>query len=56
MPAWPRVDVVRSREVGGTCLGLSIVKRLIGLQGGSVHSASRDGGGSVFTIDLPQLE
>ena len=51
-----RVEVARSREVGGTGLGLSIVKHLIGLHGGTVHAVSRDGGGTVFIIDLPQRE
>jgi two-component system sensor histidine kinase KdpD len=38
---------------GGTGLGLSIARRLAEVQGGSVRYAPRDGGGSVFTVQLP---
>ena len=48
-----RVDVARPRDPGGTGLGLAIVKHLIGLHEGSVRAANRDGGGTVFTIELP---
>lgn len=49
-----RVDAARPRDPGGTGLGLAIVKHLIGLHEGSVRAANRDGGGTVFTIELPQ--
>ena len=48
-----RVDVARPRDPGGTGLGLAIVKHLIGLHEGSVRAANREGGGTVFTIELP---
>ena len=48
-----RVDDARPRDPGGTGLGLAIVKHLIGLHGGSVRAANREGGGTVFTIELP---
>ncbi len=48
-----RVDDARPRDPGGTGLGLAIVKHLIGLHEGSVRAANRDGGGTVFTIELP---
>ncbi len=48
-----RVDVARPRDPGGTGLGLAIVKHLIGLHAGSVRAANREGGGTVFTIELP---
>lgn len=48
-----RVDDSRPRDPGGTGLGLAIVKHLIGLHEGSVRAANREGGGTVFTIDLP---
>ena len=48
-----RVDAARPRDPGGTGLGLAIVKHLIGLHEGSVRAANRDGGGTVFTIELP---
>ena len=49
-----RVDTARDRGPGGTGLGLAIVKHLIGLHGGSVTAAQRAGGGTIFTIELPQ--
>jgi len=49
-----RVDAGRSREMGGTGLGLSIVKHLVQLYGGSIALESNPGGGSQFTIRLPQ--
>ena len=48
-----RVDRARSREQGGTGLGLAIVKHLIGLHGGCVTAANREGGGAVFSVRLP---
>ena len=49
-----RVDRARTRDPGGTGLGLAIVKHLIGLHGGTVRAANREGGGAVFTVRLPQ--
>ncbi|HUF23316.1 MAG TPA: ATP-binding protein, partial [Vicinamibacterales bacterium] len=49
-----RVDRARTRDPGGTGLGLAIVKHLVGLQGGAVQAANRDGGGAIFTVRLPQ--
>ncbi len=51
-----RVDRARTRDPGGTGLGLAIVKHLVGLHGGTVSAANREGGGSVFTIALPAGE
>jgi two-component system phosphate regulon sensor histidine kinase PhoR len=48
-----RVDVSRSREAGGTGLGLSIVKHLVEKMGGRVSLQSREGEGSIFTVELP---
>ena len=36
-----------------TNLGLSIVREVLSALGGEIHAANRDGGGAVFTIDLP---
>ena len=47
-----RVDGARTREHGGTGLGLAIVKHLIGLHRGSVRAENREGGGTVFTVEL----
>jgi signal transduction histidine kinase len=45
---------VTTKPVGrGTGLGLSIVREVLSALGGEIHAANRDGGGAVFTIDLP---
>ena len=49
-----RVDKSRSRAPGGTGIGLAIVKHLVELLGGTVTAGSRDEGGAVFTVRLPQ--
>lgn len=48
-----RVDKARSREKGGTGLGLPIVKELIESYGGQVNVNSRLDHGSIFRIHLP---
>jgi two-component system phosphate regulon sensor histidine kinase PhoR len=49
-----RVDRARSREMGSTGLGLSIVKHLVQSQHGTVRAVSRLGQGTVFTVSLPE--
>jgi two-component system sensor histidine kinase KdpD len=39
---------------GGSGLGLTIAKGFVEAQGGRIHAANREGGGTVFTISLPQ--
>ena len=48
-----RVDSARSRETGGTGLGLALVKHIAGNHGGRVDVWSVEGTGSTFTITLP---
>jgi two-component system phosphate regulon sensor histidine kinase PhoR len=48
-----RVEKARSRDLGGTGLGLSIVKHLVHAQAGEVFVASRESGGTTFTVRLP---
>jgi len=47
-----RVDKSRSRDLGVTGLGLSIVKHIIQLHGGTISVRSAVGTGSTFTIRL----
>lgn len=49
-----RVDVARSRETGGTGLGLSMVRHAVSRNGGSVEVDSLLGSGSVFVVRLPR--
>lgn len=49
-----RVDPARSRETGGTGLGLSLVKHIAADHGGTVSVWSRLGAGSRFTLVLPR--
>lgn len=47
-----RVDKSRSRERGGAGLGLAIVKALCNSQGGDIRYEPREGGGSVFFVQV----
>ena len=50
------VDRNRSRENGGTGLGLSLVKRYVEAQGGSIALVKSDSMATVFRIILPSIE
>lgn len=43
----------RSRETGGTGLGLSLVRDLAIKQGGEIYALPRDAGGMIFKLHLP---
>jgi two-component system sensor histidine kinase SenX3 len=49
-----RSDPARSRNTGGSGLGLSIVKHVAQNHGGDVRVWSQSGKGSTFTIRLPE--
>ena len=51
-----RVDQARSRNTGGSGLGLSIVKHTVQNHGGDVRVWSQPGRGSTFMIRLPVAE
>jgi two-component system sensor histidine kinase SenX3 len=48
-----RVDKARSRETGGSGLGLSIVRHVMTNHGGVVTVSSAEGEGSTFSLRLP---
>ena len=48
-----RVDKSRSRQRGGSGLGLSIVQTIVESHGGTISAAHAPRGGIVFTIQLP---
>ncbi len=48
-----RVDRARSRDTGGTGLGLAIVRHVAQAHGGDVIVESREGEGSMFTLQVP---
>ncbi len=48
-----RVDKARSRQAGGSGLGLSIVHDLVARSYGTVSVGAREGGGTCFTVVLP---
>lgn len=48
-----RVDKARSRQLGGTSLGLAIVKHIVQAHEGDIKVESKLGEGSTFSIYLP---
>ena len=48
-----RADAGRSRDTGGSGLGLSIVAAVVAAHGGHVEAVPTAGGGATFRVDLP---
>jgi DNA-binding response OmpR family regulator len=48
-----QVEEPKARELGGTGIGLALVKELVDLHHGSVSVESHAGGGTIFRIRLP---
>ncbi len=51
-----QVDSSSTRKVGGTGIGLNIVKEYVEMHGGQVWVQSEEGKGSTFTFTLPKKE
>jgi len=50
-----RAEAARTREEGGTGLGLTIARDLARAQGGDLMANSSQAGGAVFRLKLPAL-
>ncbi|MBB3109505.1 signal transduction histidine kinase [Paenibacillus phyllosphaerae] len=51
-----KADKARDRSIGGSGLGLSIVKRILDIHGGIAEVASVLGQGTTFTVRLPAMQ
>lgn len=51
-----RIDTSRSKQTGGTGLGLSVVKEYVAAMGGTIKVTSQVGVGSEFTVTLPLIQ
>jgi len=49
-----RIESSRSRDTGGTGLGLSVAQTIVREHGGDIAIRNRAGGGAVFTVHLPR--
>jgi two-component system OmpR family sensor kinase len=49
-----RADAGRSRDRGGSGLGLSIAASVVAAHGGDISYSNTSGGGATFTLTLPR--
>lgn len=49
-----RADNARSRETGGSGLGLSIADMIVSKHGGTIKASHNGNKGTIFTIKLPR--
>ncbi|NVM57363.1 MAG: hypothetical protein HWN51_04525, partial [Desulfobacterales bacterium] len=48
-----RIKTERTKSIGGSGLGLSIVKGIVDAHSGAIHVESEVGKGSTFVVSLP---
>lgn len=51
-----RIDESRSKDTGGIGVGLTIVKSIVYLHGGSIYVNSVEGKGSEFVVVIPEID
>jgi PAS domain S-box-containing protein len=51
-----RADNVDPQQISGMGIGLYVVRAIVELHGGQVNVVSPDGGGSIFTVYLPEMQ
>lgn len=51
-----RIDESRSKDTGGIGVGLTIVKSIVHLHGGSIYVNSVEGKGSEFVVVIPEID